>query len=133
MPRPKTADPRSELLRLRLTPAEKAAIEASASAVGANVSEFVRSRALGVSVVEQARVGSRGGPVEGSGSVAGSRDVAGSSPVPPAPAEPSMPDRRDPAAWWCPTPLCQKRSLRKGELCATHGIPMTMLLKEAKG
>jgi hypothetical protein len=47
MARPKSDDPRTELLATRVTPGEKARIAERAAAAGMKVGEFIRRRALG--------------------------------------------------------------------------------------
>jgi hypothetical protein len=47
MARPKLKDPRSEVLKIRVTPREKAAIAERARVAGVVVAEFLRARALG--------------------------------------------------------------------------------------
>jgi len=47
MPFGKVADPRTERLYMRVTPAQKSALESSASRSGLSTSEFIRRRALG--------------------------------------------------------------------------------------
>lgn len=113
--RPRSENPRDKTLRVRVTGEEKDRIAAVAQASGLDVSDYVRSRALG--------------------------DRAPRSDSPPSPevarSEPSalaasysaaarLPDRKLSGLWWCAVPLCQKRSLTKGEPCPVHGQPMTM-------
>jgi Bacterial mobilisation protein (MobC) len=50
-PRKDELDARSEIARLRLTPAEKLHLDANAAAAGLTVSEFCRRRVLGLTVV----------------------------------------------------------------------------------
>lgn len=134
MARPKSENPRSVRLVVKLTADEKARLDGAAAAAGASVSEYVRGLALLPRGVEQASVGMSGRKGAGRPQPA---TVATSDPA--APAEPSwpdyqdapeperkLPDRRLPGLWWCARPLCQKRSLVKGDLCPTHGEPMTM-------
>lgn len=51
MPRPRRAEQLTEAMRVRLTPAERAELEASAEIAGVTVSEYIRRRALGRRVV----------------------------------------------------------------------------------
>lgn len=116
MGRPKSDNPRSEVVKLRVTVGEKAQIERLALAGGLAVADYVRGRALVPSVGLLERTD---GP------------NVSSTPTPELQSAPtmvaaSMPSVHNPRAWWCPESLCNKRSLVKGERCPVHGTPMSM-------
>lgn len=127
--------PRSKRIILRVSEAEDAQIRANAAAAGVGVSDFLRGAALGLSGRGPDREEAPAGDDRSAG------DAAGSSPVRSAPAEPRataaeieafrvhsapLPPRDAEGLWWCPEPLCQKRSLTKNERCPVHGTAMSM-------